>query len=389
MVILNKVRVKKMIGRLRNIINNPFDWKYLFFNRKVSKDGIIIVIHESNYLGASLLALNTAKELKKKGYNVYIITLQFGELNKEYSKIAPTQIIFSKSKFKRTLMILKKQYNFSRILMISAAVGGYTKIAAELNYFVVSEIHELPSVIDLLDLKRETKEMIRYSDKVLFSTISAKKAVLKHLGFNDENKVLVKPQGVYLNKPSESVIKIEKARIINNYPFIKGKKIIIGVGNTSFRKGFDLFSAVAQKMPKDIFLWAGKRERFFNRVKKNLPKNLIYLGQLNSNELSGVYSIADVLLLSSRKDTLPSTIFESFLYNVPVIGSEKSGGISEVIINGKNGLLTENTAVEEYISAISIVLDRKQNKNIQDYLKKNNKNNSFSNYISFIISLYK
>lgn len=388
---MNKIFLKRIFNRFKNILMFPKDIKFIFFRRKIKTDGIVLVIHESNRLGASLLLLHTAEELVKHNKNVYIISLQFGELNKEYNKIAPVQIIFSKFRFKRTLRKLKKQYGYKKILMITAAVGDFVKSANDLDYQIISEIHELPFVIKSLGLINATKSILIYSDNVIFSTEFAKEEILNLTNTKDSSKFVVRPQGTYFKKPVAEKINYEERILRGKYPVIIDKKVVIGIGNTSKRKGFDIFADVARKMPQYIFIWAGRKENFFNVVKKEkngLSDNLIYLGQLNDEQLAGVYSIASVLLLSSRVDTLPSTIFEALLFSVPVIGSKTSGGVTEVINNMQNGLLTNETSVNAFICAINECFSSPIQEKLCQYFNKTSFNSSFADYVSFIIHLY-
>lgn len=387
---MNLISIKRLFNRTKHIFMYPSDIGFLFFRKKrLKRNGIVLLIHESDRLGASLLLLHTAEEIVHQNKNVYIISLQFGELNREYNKIAPTQIIFSKFRFKRILKRLKEDHGYSKVLMVTAAVGDYVQVADSLDYQIISEIHELPPVIIKLGLLNSTRTMLLYSNKVLFSTNEEKEGVLKLTGVQNCNRFIVKPQGTYYHKPSSFIINSAREKLLAEYPKILHKKVIIGVGNTSRRKGFDIFINVAKKMPQYIFMWAGRKEKFFNKVRENgLSSNFIYLGQLNDNQLSGVYSIASFLLLSSRKDTLPSTIFESILFNVPIIGAKNSGGVSSVIRESKNGLLTNNVSESEFIKAINKGFISSKYNSMKKYLAENPLSNSFHDYISFILQLY-
>lgn len=383
---------KRILGRIKNIIKYPSNFKMLSFNsRRVQKNGIVLVIHESNRLGASLLLLHTAEELKRKGRHIYIISLQFGELNKEYSKIAPTQIVFSKLKFENTLKRLANQYGYSKALMVTSAVGKYVLPARKLNYQIISEIHELPAVIRQLGLKSAVRQMLLYSNKIIFPTLSAKNEILRYVNILPKSRIYIRQQGTYLDKPDANVLSSERKQLISKYPILEDKKIIIGVGNTSRRKGIDIFIRTAQKMPQYFFIWAGKKENYYNSVQEHIkyPSNFLYLGELNAKELSAAYSLSSILLLTSRADTLPSTIFEAFLFNLPVIGAASSGGIREVVNNDVTGILTTDSTADQFAKAIEHIFFDNNYNEITNNLSKSNNDNSFSDYISFILNLYK
>ena len=385
-------RIKSMGRRIKLIVQNPLDIKMIKFDRKCCKDGIVLVTHESNNLGASILLKHIASELVDQGYNVYIISRQFGVLNKEYSKIAPTQIVMTNKSFALTLSKLRK-YGYSRLLFNTVVCGDLVKIAKDEGYKVVSLIHELAKVVKMLSCEKNTEEMIKYSDRTVFSTNVAKKEVLDLLGIHDNSSILIKPQGLYYKTPSEKIINGEIDRLKNKYPIDNYDGVVIGVGNTTERKGFDLFVETAAQLPDILFFWAGKKESYYDTVLKQndnkLPDNFIFLGVLNSQELAGLYSVASVLLMSSRKDTLPSIIFESLLFTVPVIGSMDSGGIVD-IINENNGILTDSATSKQFADAVRIVLKSETMIKLKSWIKNNQSKcvYSFSDYVSFIVSLY-
>ena len=60
-----KYKYKKQLTKIKRIFQNPGDFKYLSVNKKVKQSGILLAIHESQELGASILALHIAEELKK------------------------------------------------------------------------------------------------------------------------------------------------------------------------------------------------------------------------------------------------------------------------------------------------------------------------------------
>lgn len=372
--------IKKEITRVRRIIQNPSDWKFLFQNKKIGKSGILLVIHESQELGASILALHITKELTNLGIDVYVISKHFGKMNKRYNEIAPVQVVYSLKSYKSILGRLYKR-GFRRALFITAATGDLVRIAKEYGYEIISMIHELLPVIKMLHLENATKEMLDYSDKIIFSTSIAKKQILDFYNFVNYEKIFVKPQGTYFIKPSEVEIAEQKQLLINSYPKLKNRRIILGVGNTTKRKGFDLFIQTATMMPEYEFVWAGRKERYYDEILKGYrnPENFTYLGMLNSKQLSGAYAIADIYLMCSRFDTLPSTCFEALMFHIPVVGSKTSGGIID-IINDRNGFLTEQVDCNEFKYAIVHVLNLR--------LKLSAYSNDFVQYVKYVLSLF-
>lgn len=378
--------VKSVLARLKLMAKNPSDIKYVKYSNS-ENGGIVLVIHESKRLGASLLLLRIAEEMVKQGEKVYIISKTFGELNAEYAKIAPVQIVLNSRQLKNTLERLK-QGGFDRILVNTVSAGDVVPVAKDKGFYCVSLIHELEYVIKLLQLENKAKLMIENSDEIVFSTSVAQEEVLKYLSL-EKIETRIKPQGIYYRKPAKSVIDSLVNDLLVKYPAINNKFIVIGVGNTTFRKGFDIFVDTAEKTPEALFLWCGSKENYYNEVmeKRELP-NFIYLGKMNSDELAGVYQIADVMLMSSRKDTLPSVIFESLLFGVPVIGARDSGGIID-IVNDSNGVLTRTSDADEFTDAIRFLMKDNNYKRMSGKISEMDLSCfSFENYVKWLLELY-
>ena len=67
----------------------------------------------------------------------------------------------------------------------------------------------------------------------------------------------------------------------------------------------------------------------------------------------------DILALSSVKEGLPYTIMDAMEAGVPVVATEV-GGIPDLVLHGKTGLLVQPQKAEELARALSFLLDKKE-----------------------------
>lgn len=386
------VSIRSLGRRIKLMCRNPGDFRLLKFDNRCCSYGIVLVSHESNNLGASILLMHIASELAQQGRNIYIISKHFGVLNKQFCKIAPTQVTATRKSFKKTINKLHKK-GYTKILFNTVVCGDLVKIAKDEGFKTVSLIHELAQVITSISKEEETRQMLKYSDRVVFSTDVAKKEVLNLTGMPDNPYIIIKPQGTYFKKPDADIIDSEVKKLKEKYHTENYNGVVVGVGNTTERKGFDLFVMTAASVPDTLFFWAGNKEAFYHQVIKQmedkLPENFVYLGSLNQYQLAGLYSVASVLLMSSRKDTLPSIIMEALLFGVPVIGSADSGGITD-IINENNGYLTESASVELFSASIRDLLNDNKINKLKTWIRSNPEkcNYSFSEYVIFLESIF-
>lgn len=109
------------------------------------------------------------------------------------------------------------------------------------------------------------------------------------------------------------------------------KKVIIHVTSSfeSKAKGGNNLRLFAQKIGDDaVILVVGNRE-----TPSNLPKNIIAVGRVeNQQKLAECYSMADVSVIVSKKETFSMPVAESLCCGTPVIGF-KAGGPETISIS--------------------------------------------------------
>ena len=134
--------------------------------------------------------------------------------------------------------------------------------------------------------------------------------------------------------------------------------IALYIGELSHRKGIDLLpgllSKLAKKNTKEVKLLvvgeALAEKDYAAAVLGQLSelKGVSLLGR--RDDIPALLQTADVLLVPSRQDPLPTVIVEAMLSGVPVLASPV-GGIPEMVRHGETGYLCES--VDEYAERIS------------------------------------
>lgn len=81
-----------------------------------------------------------------------------------------------------------------------------------------------------------------------------------------------------------------------------------------------------------------------------------FLGYVSDEDLKALYMRADVVLLPSKMEGFGLTVVEAWQYMKPVVVS-RGAGVSELIIEGVNGLTHESTSHEELYEKLRMVLE--------------------------------
>ena len=200
--------------------------------------------------------------------------------------------------------------------------------------------------INLLYNKTVAKWMLKSVDKII--ALSPKHAdMLESLGAAHDN-ITVIPNWIDLNKINLQINteKLQKFKILHQ---LSDKNIILFVGGLIPRKGINyLIAAMKYVKPDSVLLIVGGELQGHHGVKKALEqqvkkrglKNVLFLGRASKEELEHAYAIADVFVLPSLSEGLPLTLLEAMAYKKCAVVTDVPGN-SDVIQNGKNGVLVE------------------------------------------------
>ena len=140
------------------------------------------------------------------------------------------------------------------------------------------------------------------------------------------------PGAVILNGVDTGVFRFREHEELAKKHGAEGKKIVLHV-TAMFRnrsgdpKGGQYVVRLAEMMKDDpvLFLVAGKHEKC-----EGLPGNILLLGNIGDQELlARYYSMADVTLLTSRRETYSMVCAESLCCGTPIVGF-KAGGPEQI-----------------------------------------------------------
>jgi glycosyltransferase involved in cell wall biosynthesis len=182
------------------------------------------------------------------------------------------------------------------------------------------------------------------SDVLVFVSIADLQAALK-LKIVSEEKCRLIRAGVEL-KTKEDFKDFDRAAKIKSLGINENAKIILSVANLKPQKNpLDMVRAakiVCAQIPNAVFLYLGTGNLEL-RTKKlieeyNLQDNFKLLG--HRDDTAELLATADVFALSSLWEGLPMALVEALSMQVPAVCYD-SGGISEVLKDGKNGFLIE------------------------------------------------
>ncbi len=201
------------------------------------------------------------------------------------------------------------------------------------------------------------KKFFSYKSPLLLAAgESVKKHLIEYFGVN-ENRIKVFNNFI----DAEEIPKNDNSENLKAKLKIPQNAYLIGyIGRFSVKeKGIDIlinaFKSFNEKHPDAYLLMIGGGDdiKYFS----NLPENVIILS--SQKNIFDFYRIFYCLVLPSRVDPFPLTVLEAGMMEVPFIGSDVNG-ISEIIEDGKDGLLFEKENISMLLQKMEKYYNEKE-----------------------------
>lgn len=173
--------------------------------------------------------------------------------------------------------------------------------------------------------------------------------LLEHYNIKEENTILI-------NNPVET-------GIVNNIPALQNKQPSINkfitVARLSNQKGIDRLLRAVAKLPfsfKYYIIGDGEKESGIkNQIIALQLQDKVFLEGRKDNPFAG-HEDATLFLMGSYYEGFPNSLLEAGVMGIPVIAFDAPGGISEIIIDGENGLLVKDNDEAAFALAIEKAL---------------------------------
>lgn len=225
----------------------------------------------------------------------------------------------------------------------------------ELLAVIVSKLTKIKTVTTVHSFVKGMKSISFRSNKI----ISVSKSVEEHLFLNYPH-TKCRCTTIY-NCVDESLFKLNQINISEfkkSFGYSESDKILFFAGRISIIKGIDILIEAFKRLPykldaKLLIIGSVTDTQVKVFLDKNDDKIKILAPQ---KDITSYYQLADLVILPSREDPFPYVMIETGAMKKTLIGS-KTGGISEFIEDGVNGVLVEAGNCNELAEQINFILD--------------------------------
>ena len=327
----------------------------------MSKKNILFLCAFSKIGGAERVLLTIAECMIDDGYFPYLIAQEDGPLTESFVKLGGKVFILElpawrkfKNIFKRYLAIRRIAGIVKRERIDLVYANTYRLNPYCLGVARACKIKAVTHVHDIIERKHVINFLLHKSRYL----VTPSDYVRSRFG-NIKAKVFVVPNAVDLGKFSN----IQTGNIRRELGISPDAFLVVMVANFVERKGHKFFIEAASRF-KDMagevkFIIVGDSVyggpltmevlKKFAR-EKNAESSVIFTGA--RNDIPEILSASDTLIVPSQIEPFSLAAIEAMAAKLPVIADIKSGGPTEIIDDGRTGILIDCSDTDALVEAI-------------------------------------
>jgi glycosyltransferase involved in cell wall biosynthesis len=323
----------------------------------------IVFTHQLTLGGAQLYLLDLLRELRRRDFEITVVSIMDGPLRDELDQIginvhltsmAPAEGIDAHIGRIAELRTWAAEGGFQVALIntaTSAAALG-AEVAAVLGVPSVWAIHEsFPAALLWSDLEPEVRDRVEHTIAQASAAVFEADATREMYAelIPPERSVTV-PYGVDPTPIERERARIDTAAARRKAGIAADDKVVLCVGTVEPRKAqlalAQAFSLIATKHPSARLVFVGARKKDpYTKDLETLVEALDAGDRIDlipvTPEVQTWYGIADILVCASDVESLPRTVLEAMLWELPVVATDVFG-LPELIDDGETGWLFES-----------------------------------------------
>jgi phosphatidylinositol alpha-1,6-mannosyltransferase len=223
-------------------------------------------------------------------------------------------------------------------------------------------LHGMDLSFAIINLRKKwlAGKILKNADKII--CINSYVAEMARQAFPDiKHKIIIVNPGVdgHIMHNAQNITQLKEKYNLEN------KIVLLSVGRLVKRKGFDMvikaMPAVLKRIPNLVYIILGDGEEQKNYelqiTNYKLRNEVLIIKNASDQERNSWYNICDIFIMPSRNingdfEGFGLVYLEANLAGKPVVAG-KSGGVSDAVIDGLNGLLVDPEDLNQITSAIT------------------------------------
>ena len=217
------------------------------------------------------------------------------------------------------------------------------------SYFFGSPVMDLMSQVYTFSMGRWI--LRKYNKVILLYSTLAEEA--RALGLPKE-KISVIPNGIDVEKMISYQNRLDVESLRRRYGINEDEEVILYVGRLVKVKRVDIVLKVVEKLlneglnVKALIVGSGPQRAKLEKSFHSMRHNVVFTGFISEEEKHACYSLANLFILSSLSEGLPTVLLEAASFGLPMVATN-TNGVPDIITHGKTGFLANKWNYDQYV----------------------------------------
>lgn len=323
---------------------------------------LLAVTHESTRTGAPMNLLHSLRWIAANtSADVHVLALRNGALRHEFEMVAPTTVLgegrtghaleLARTGLRR-LGSRKAWKSVAKLQLGGRALRGFKPDVVYMNSLgslwalpflpgadqIVVHVHELQVALRTTP-PAEQELLMKDQVTVVAASVAVADMLHKELGIPNR-RIHVQHEFIDVNEVVVRDVSLrERERLRRSYRIPSDAAIVMGAGTVDWRKGPDLFIALACEVRRRTrepvhFVWVGgdltgiEMVRLRSDLERSGADHVLFVGE--QPDPLPWFTCADVFALTSREDPFPLVCLEHAALRHPIV-TFRNGGIPELL----------------------------------------------------------
>jgi glycosyltransferase involved in cell wall biosynthesis len=328
---------------------------------------VVVVSHDAHPHGAQYLSLHLCRELaRSSGMGVDAVLLGPGLLESDFAAAATLHHLPSGGgdDAGQALAQQLREAGVDIAIANTTVSGRFAADLAAAGIRVVSLVHELPGVIEAMQLRPRAQAIAASAQAVVFAGDEVRAGFERFAPLKPGQAVL-RTQGLYKRNRFRDAEAIAGARaaLRERLGLPADARIVLNVGYADLRKGVDLFVEAGLQLARADarvhLAWVGHHDpdlmpKLRDKIAASgLGAHFHFPGR--DADTDPWYAGSDLLALTSREDPFPTVIMEALDVGVPAVAFAGVGGFDALL--ARTGRLVPALDATAFAAACAQLLD--------------------------------
>jgi len=327
------------------------------------RTALMLLVHDLHRHGAQRIALALADTLRRR-FRLHVEVLALsgaGELRAAFEASGPLHLLdeLDDASVDAVLSDLR-QRGADRAIINSIASARVLPRLADHGIRTVALVHELPDLLQRMDLLGAADDVRRLADAVVFPSEHVRARFEQRFG-GIAGLIDIRPQGLYRAAELRTVGADDVESFRRDAMIPPATKIVLGIGYGDRRKGVDIFTEVVNRIDGDdvLGLWVGDLapemlEALGITDTPSRVGRVRFCGRMDN--VAAAIRASDVLFVASREDPFPTTALEALQAGLPVVVRSGCTGLEDIVEATGVGVVIDGD-VDEMAEKLGAVLD--------------------------------